>query len=439
MNPAISNGRLSVAPTCGPSEELQPSALANAFQCVRAMTDLLCKPLQIEDMVVQSMPDASPVSWHLAHTTWFFETFVLKQFSPEYRPFHPQFEYLFNSYYNAIGQQFKRSDRGLLTRPTVAEVREYRRSVDQCLQQLLQSASPEVLSAVAATIQLGLQHEQQHQELILTDVKHLLSRNPLAPAYQTLSADSAAGQISSPAMPLTFVDQPEQIAWIGHSGDGFSFDNELPRHRQFVESYGIANRLVSNREYLEFIDAGGYQQPQHWLALGWAAVTENDWQSPLYWTRRDGDWYEFTLHGLQPLDLDAAVCHVSYFEADAYARFRDKRLPTEAEWEVAANQVSLEGPFVESMRLHPGPAHGTSSIMQMYGDCWQWTASPYVGYPGYRPASGAIGEYNGKFMCDQHVLRGGSVATSRSHIRSSYRNFFPAATRWQFAGIRLAT
>ncbi|QDS87443.1 Iron(II)-dependent oxidoreductase EgtB [Rosistilla ulvae] len=438
MNLSTSNSDQATSPL------VEMSELAETFRETRAFTATLCEPMEIEDMVAQSMPDASPVVWHLAHTTWFFETFLLKPFSPGYEPFHPQFEYLFNSYYNAVGEQFTRADRGLLTRPTVAQVRRYRESVEGCVNEFLAAGRFDDAASVRATVELGIQHEQQHQELILTDLKHLLSRNPLAPAYRSLPdvAQSSNGTATTnsvaTAAPIRFVDFPEQLAWIGYDGDEFAFDNERPRHRQFVEAFGIANRLVTNGEYLAFMEAGGYKRPEHWLSMGWAAVSENRWQSPLYWTQRDGRWCEFTLDGIQPLQLDGPVCHISYFEADAYARFAGMRLPTEAEWEIVASQTPVEGHFAESLRLHPGRATGNDGIDQMFGDCWQWTASPYVGYPGYRPPSGAIGEYNGKFMCNQYVLRGGSVATSRSHIRASYRNFFPPQARWQFTGIRLA-
>ncbi|MEZ6088400.1 MAG: ergothioneine biosynthesis protein EgtB [Pirellulaceae bacterium] len=429
--------------------------LIDAFNAVRRFTLRLAEPLNAEDMVVQAMPDASPTVWHLAHTTWFFETFILKAFQADYEPIHPPFAYLFNSYYYAIGEQFVRGDRGLLTRPSVTEVLDYRESIDHQLSHFLEELPPDKSSEVCQLVRLGIEHEQQHQELILTDLKYLFSRNPLAPAYQDVSATPSSRAASSCQTSSSryvsgdetergsFHSTSEQLAWIGFDGGRFCFDNETPRHQQFVRAFQLADQLVTCGEYLEFVESGGYQRPEYWLSMGWTTVSRNHWHAPLYWTRRDDAWMEFTLSGLRPLDLKAPVCHVSYFEADAYARFRDARLPTEAEWEIVANECSIDGTFADSMLLHPQPtlsghANMHDPVQQMFGDCWQWTASPYVGYPGYRPPSGATGEYNGKFMCNQYVLRGGSVATSKSHIRRTYRNFFPPEARWQFTGIRLA-
>lgn len=418
----------------------------DAFRRVRSFSQELCQPLMPEDMVVQSMPDASPIRWHLAHTAWFFETFILRELQPQYRPFHEDFQYLFNSYYNAVGRQFTRADRGLLTRPSVQEVFSYRASVDDAIEDLILNADEKTWSSdICGLLEIGMHHEQQHQELMLTDVKHLFSRNPLAPAY--LPADLASEPNESP--PHDFVTFDEQLAWIGNEGSGFCFDNEFPRHRELVESFELGNRMVTCGEYLEFVEAGGYEKPEYWLSLGWQTVCDGQWRLPFYWFHERGDYFEFTLHGRQPLNLEAPASHISFFEADAYARWREARLPTESEWELASANRSTDGAFVESGAFHPQVACLTSGcidakagdskgLLQMMGDCWEWTSSPYVGYPGYRPPPGAVGEYNGKFMCNQFVLRGGSVATSLSHIRPTYRNFFPPEARWQFSGFRLA-
>ncbi|PQO41671.1 ergothioneine biosynthesis protein EgtB [Blastopirellula marina] len=418
-----------------PTQHRPPTAeLLPRYEAVRQFTQTLCDPLEIEDYVIQSMPDASPVRWHLAHTTWFFETFVLKPFASAYQPANAAFEYLFNSYYNGIGEQFPRAKRGLLTRPTVAEVFEYRRHVDRDIETLLLEAAPDIAEEIASLVELGLHHEQQHQELMLTDLKHLLAQNPLYPAYHP-SCDNA--QPSRPAE-LTWHATSGGIYSIGHAGNGFAYDNESPRHDTLLHDFDLANRLTTNGEYLAFVEAGGYRRPELWLSLGWNAVQTEPWTAPLYWLKRDNAWFEFTLAGLQPLELAAPVTHISYFEADAFARWQGKRLPLEAEWEVASAALPLRGNFVESGQFHPAPAEDSEGLEQMLGDAWEWTASPYTPYPGYKPVEGAIGEYNGKFMCNQHVLRGGSCATSASHIRRTYRNFFPPEARWQFTGIRLA-
>jgi ergothioneine biosynthesis protein EgtB len=409
--------------------------LASRYREVRGLTESLCAPLAVEDYVVQSMPDASPVKWHLAHTSWFFETFVLAPGLPGYRPFAPAFAYLFNSYYNAVGERLPRPQRGLLTRPTVDEVYRYRRYVDEQVLRWLETAGESLFRRTAATLVLGLHHEQQHQELILTDLKHAFSRNPLRPTYR-----EREGPVTGPGSPLRWRSYPAGLHRIGHGGKGFAFDNESPRHRVFVAAFQIACRPVTNGEYLAFLEDGGYERPEFWLSDGWYARGREGWQSPHYWEKGDGGWQVFTLAGMRPLIEAEPVCHVSYYEADAFARWAGARLATEAEWEVAAADSPLAGNFVDSGRLHPaaaGPATGPD-LGQLFGDVWEWTGSPYVAYPGYRPAAGALGEYNGKFMCNQFVLRGGSCATPRSHIRRSYRNFFPPEARWQFSGIRLA-
>ena len=398
--------------------------LAQAFAAVRQRSLGIAAPLSAEDCCAQSMPDASPVKWHLAHTAWFFETFVLEPNEEGFEPHHPAFRILFNSYYNGIGDKHPRPRRGLLTRPSLDEVRAYREDVDRRMQRLLGGQPGDEL---ARLVVLGLQHEQQHQELMLTDLKHLLAQNPLYPAYTPDALDTA----SSPP-PLEFIEFDGGLAEIGHGGRGFCFDNELPRHRAYVAPFSLASRLVTNGEYLEFIEAGGYRDPALWLAEGWDRVGAGEFAHPLYWLQQDGAWHEFTLHGVQALDLGRPVTHVSLYEADAYARWCKARLPTECEWEFAARQASLSGGS-----LHPDGADG-EGLQQMFGACWQWTSSSYAPYPGDAPAPGAIGEYNGKFMINQYVLRGSSCATPDGHARPSYRNFFPAGARWQFTGIRLA-
>jgi len=407
------------------------SLLERYFE-IRQCTERLAAPLAVEDCVVQSMPDVSPTRWHLAHTTWFFETFVLAQASSGYTPFHPAYMHLFNSYYNSVGEQFPRPRRGLLSRPTMAQVLEYRRTIDERMKALARNG-PDVLQPLHSVIELGLNHEQQHQELILTDIKHVLSCNPLCPVYQ----DAIAGTESIPCE-LGWKQFPEGLYHIGHSGKEFCFDNELPRHRIFIENFEIATRPVNCGEFLKFIEDGGYRRPEFWLSAGWQQVRAVDWQAPLYWSRPNGEWRQFTLSGLRPLDPAQPVCHVSYFEADAFARWAGARLPTEFEWEVASAGLEIQGNFVESGRLHPAPvSENCGGLNQMFGDVWEWTSSSYSAYPGFTPAQNALGEYNGKFMCNQYVLRGGSCATPRSHIRGSYRNFFPPEAQWQFSGIRL--
>ncbi|MBF1999971.1 MAG: ergothioneine biosynthesis protein EgtB [Synechococcales cyanobacterium M58_A2018_015] len=405
--------------------------LVERYQRIRQWSDFLCQPLATEDYVIQSMPDVSPPKWHLAHTTWFFETFLLLPHLPGYEVFHPQFSYLFNSYYDSLGQRHPRPQRGLLSRPTVEEIYRYRDYVDAAMQSLLAEPLPDSLEALVV---LGLHHEQQHQELLLTDIKHILALNPLRPAYRSDLPDLPPPVPS----PDRWLDYPGGLFTIGHTGSGFAFDNELPPHPVYLPDYWLAARLVTNGEYLEFIEAGGYQQPEHWLAEGWAMVQSQQWQAPLYWEQIGSSWWVMTLAGLRPLNEAEPVCHVSYYEADAYARWAGKRLPTEAEWEAAAASLPLTGNFAEHQYYHPAPAQGNTRPDQMFGDVWEWTQSAYLPYPGFQPAAGAVGEYNGKFMCNQMVLRGGSCVTPQSHIRPSYRNFFPAATRWQFSGIRLA-
>lgn len=414
-----------------------PQDLAARYRAVRGFTEALCRPLAVEDYVIQSMPDVSPTKWHLAHTSWFFETFVLAD-RPGYRPFHPQYAYLFNSYYNAVGERHCRPNRGLLSRPTVEEVYRYRAHVDAAMLELFES--PRALPApLAPLIELGLHHEQQHQELLLTDIKHVFASNPLRPVYVEVEPAPPAA-----VPPLRWFARPTGLTEIGHAGEGFAFDNEGPRHTVLLQAFAIASRPVTNGEYLAFMAEGGYRRPELWLSEGWGAVQARGWDSPLYWDPApEGEpagWWSMTLQGYRPVAEAEPVCHLSFFEADAYARWAGARLPSEAEWEVLAREQPLSGNFAESGRCHPapGPAGAAEEPVQMFGDVWEWTASPYLGYPGYRPAAGALGEYNGKFMCNQWVLRGGSCATAQSHIRPTYRNFFPADARWQFSGLRLA-
>lgn len=425
-------------------EFLQGAQLAHHYDNVRWTTESLVQPLTAEDCVVQSMPDASPAKWHLAHTTWFFETFLLVPHLTRYEVFNPQFGYLFNSYYNAIGERHPRPQRGLLTRPSIAEVMDYRASVDHSMGMLLESDLPVEITRL---VEIGLHHEQQHQELLLTDAKHLLSCNPLRPTYLGTAAAASGGAASD----ARYVAFDAGVKAFGYSGDHFCYDNEQPRHRHYINAFQIADRLVTNGEWKEFIAHGGYERPEHWLSDGWDCVRANRWSAPLYWEEADGEWATFTLGGMRKVDDSEPVCHVSFYEADAFARWSGKRLPTEFEWELASGECSVVGNLLESGRLHPstaGPADdactpesaasGSRSIKQLFGDVWEWTASPYVAYPGYKAPEGALGEYNGKFMSNQMVLRGGSCVTSQSHIRSTYRNFFPPSARWQFMGLRLA-
>jgi ergothioneine biosynthesis protein EgtB len=411
-------------------------ALSESYSRVRRQSESLCESLVVEDYVVQTMPDVSPPKWHLAHVSWFFETFILAPYLPGYRPFNPGFNYLFNSYYQGVGTPFPRAQRGFLSRPSVAEVYSYRAHVDTHISELITNLDYHRDSLkIRELILLGLNHEQQHQELLMTDIKHILGSNPLLPAYSKKIAQNAQNS----TVALTWVRLPGGKVAIGHDGKGFCFDNESPRHNVLLNEFLLANRLATNAEYLQFIYDGGYDNPLLWLSDGWAAVQNESWKAPLYWRRIDNAWHIFTLEGLKPINPDEPVCHVSYFEADAYAAWAGKRLPTEAEWEHAAADEDLtQGNFLESGRFHPLPAQTGKRLMQLGGDVWEWTQSPYIAYPGYRPPEGAIGEYNGKFMCNQIVLRGGSCATPADHIRKTYRNFFYPHNRWQFMGIRLA-
>jgi len=395
------------------------------YSTVRQLTERLCQPLMIEDYQLQSMPDCSPPKWHIAHTTWFFETFVLAEHEPNFVPHHPLFRRLFNSYYEAVGERWPRPARGLLSRPTVDDILSYRRAVDERMLSLIEQQT----EAIGPLVELGLNHEQQHQELLLTDLKHAFALNPLCPVY--CSTQEAKREMK--ALPLTWLEFPAGIQSIGSGGDGFAFDNELPRHRVFIEGFQIASRPATVGEYLGFIEDGGYERSELWLSDGYRTQQENGWKSPHYWEKSGNLWSIFTLHGRRPLDHAEPVCHLSYYEADAFARWAGARLPTEAEWEVATEGREVSGHFLDSDRYHPEAGNDS-----FYGDIWQWTASSYSAYPGYRSPAGALGEYNGKFMCNQFVLRGGSCVTPAGHIRPSYRNFFPPDARWQFSGLRLA-
>ncbi len=457
----------------GLSQAAAATGLERRFQAVRRATLEFCRPLSAEDMMVQSCPEASPLKWHLAHTSWFFETFVLREFLAGYRSFHPEFHWLFNSYYNALGDMPEKKLRASFSRPPLEQILAYRAFVDEAIGRLL--AEP-LEDEAARRISLGLEHEQQHLELAATDIKHALFTNPLHPAYAT--EGTPASEWNAIAPPLTWVPFRPGLTSMGVTPDpdaldGFAFDNETPRHPVFVAPFALGSRLVTCAEYLRFVEDDGYRKPQLWLSEGWTAIRENGWDAPLYWRRTEqtrSGWEIFTMRGFEPLERlsETPVCHLSFFEADAFARWSGCRLPTEAEWEAAANSLTLIGregedgraellvtaslrgepkPTVlpaaranvmETGRFHPAPASSAAGVQQMFGDVWEWTSSPYTGYPGYRPLPGALGEYNGKFMSSQVILRGGSSMTPATHIRLTYRNFFPPSMRWQMCGLRLA-
>jgi ergothioneine biosynthesis protein EgtB len=407
---------------------LSAAALGEQFAEIRNLSLRLTAHLSAEDQMLQSMPDASPTKWHLAHTTWFFETFILESNVPGYQSFDSRFKYLLNSYYKQLGAHPNRSSRGLMSRPSLEEVHEYRAHVDAAVLANIDELDPKAL----ALLEIGLNHEQQHQELIMTDIKHALWFAPLRP---DVLASSGEGK---PATPLSWIDIEGGIHSIGHAGSDFAFDNEGPRHEVLLRPFQIASRAVTNGEYLEFMSDNGYRRPELWLSDGWDQVCAQGWASPFYWDKHDDNtWWQFANEGMKPVDLAEPVCHVSYYEADAYAHWAGARLPTEAEWEIAAVRFPSRGTLLEDEVFHPQAASG-EGFQQAFGDVWEWTASPYTGYPGFQAAAGAVGEYNGKFMCNQFVLRGGSCVTPASHIRATYRNFFPPHVRWQFSGIRLA-
>ncbi len=415
--------------------------IRDRYRGIRDWTVGLTEGLAPEDQVVQTMEDVSPTKWHLAHTTWFFETFLLLPHHPGYRLHDERYPYLFNSYYVQAGARHCRDQRGHISRPTVEEVLEYRHHVDRAMMDFLEGGPTRDNPDLSYLVELGLNHEQQHQELLLTDLKHVFSVNPLRPAYAPGVEEQPAESGSSPVA-FRWVEIPSGVQQIGWSGTGFAYDNEGPRHRRFIEPARLANRLVTNAEYLEFIEADGYRRPELWMSEGWALLASQGWTAPFYWEQRDGEWWTFTLSGMRPLDPDEPVSHVNWYEADAFARWAGARLPREEEWEVAARGQPIEGNLADKRWFHPrrGPsgASGAGEFAQLFGDVWEWTQSHYSPYPGYRPEAGAVGEYNGKFMVNQFVLRGGSCATSGSHLRTSYRNFFHPDKSWQFTGIRLA-
>jgi ergothioneine biosynthesis protein EgtB len=419
--------------------------LAERYHDVRSRSEGLTVGLVAEDFVVQSMADVSPLKWHLAHTTWFFEYFVLLPKAPAYRPLDPRYHHLFNSYYVQAGERHCRAQRGYLSRPTVREVMEYRAHVDDGMARLLRDGTPD--RSLRDLVELGLNHEQQHQELMLTDLKHVFSVNPLRPVYR--SSDPEGGTHSEPpgaldsVEPPVWVEFPEGLRDVGAADGTFSFDNERPRHRVYLQGFALADRLVTCGEYLGFMEDGGYTRAELWMSDGWTVAQEREWSEPFYWEMREGEWWSYTLAGMRRVDPREPVCHLSWYEADAFARWAEARLPTELEWEVSAAGHPVAGNLVESGRLHPAPAppaeaHGGVAPRQLFGDVWEWTGSSYRPYPGFVPAPGAIGEYNGKFMSNQFVLRGGSCATPASHVRATYRNFFHPDACWQFTGLRLA-
>ncbi|MEO8102361.1 MAG: ergothioneine biosynthesis protein EgtB [Betaproteobacteria bacterium] len=429
----IDPSAFSVMPESRPASA-PASELRDRFLQVRQTTERLAIPLSAEDCALQSMPDASPTKWHLAHTSWFFETFLLEKYAGNFKPFDPAFRVLFNSYYNGVGDKHPRPERGLISRPDLATILDYRHHVTDQFAALLPQMSAD--AEFTSLAWLGCHHEEQHQELILTDLKHLLSKNPLKPAYEK-------------RWPLTPIDarQPRWIAFggglveIGHAGSAFAFDNENPRHQVFIQPFELASHPVTHGDFAAFIADGGYRRPELWLSMGWEWVQTRQIASPLYWQRSGNAWTTFTLRGMMEIDTNTPICHVNYFEADAYARWAAARLPREAEWEFAAASLPVTGNFLEDHALHPLALREETAAgqpAQMFGDVWEWTHSAYLPYPGYAAAAGAVGEYNGKFMCNQFVLRGGSCATPRSHIRATYRNFFPPDARWQFSGLRLA-
>lgn len=433
----------SAPPDTRPADQTADQLVARLTE-VRAHTEALAAPLSPEDQTVQSMPDTSPTKWHRAHVTWFFETFLLAEHEAGFAPFADRYWFLFNSYYEAVGPRFSRPMRGVISRPGAHEVGEYRRNVDDRLRDLLTTLDGGTLEKIRPTLELGFHHEQQHQELLLMDVKHVLSLNPLQPVYAGRPASDVGAAAADPG-PLGWVEVEGGLVEVGHDGGGFCFDNELPRHRQWLEPYRLADRLVTNGEWLAFMADGGYRRAELWLSDGWARVQAEGWSAPLYWTEHDGTWFEHTLHGTLPVDPELPACHLSHYEADAYASWAGKRLPTETEWEHAARLAEADGTAgpanladTETFHARGATPESPGTLRQLFGDCWEWTSSAYLPYPGFHPAEGAIGEYNGKFMSGQMVLRGGCALTPPGHARASYRNFFPPGARWPMTGLRLA-
>lgn len=411
---------------------MSDAELKERFRDVRARSEALCAPFEIEDYCIQAMESVSPPKWHLAHVTWFFEMFILLPYAKQYRMHRDEYAHLFNSYYETAGTFFPRPQRGVLSRPTVQDVYEYRHHVDNAMLDLLANMPERHGADIRQRLQLGTEHEIQHQELLLMDTCYNFSLNPLYPAYHKVELPTAA-----PVSPMGWREFSAGVVEIGHSAETFAYDNERPRHKAFLADFRLAARLVSNAEYLAFIEDGGYRRVELWLSDAWRTIHEQHWQAPLYWFRQDGTWLHFDLTGAHPLRPEEPVSHLSYYEADAYARWAGKRLPTEAEWEHAANSQIIEGNFLDDRLYIPRGAQG-DGLSQMFGDLWEWTLSAYLPYPGFKPLSGTLGEYNGKFMSDQMVLRGGCCVTARDHMRASYRNFFRAADRWMFSGLRLA-
>ncbi len=411
--------------------------LIERFKSVRNFSHTLCKPLVTEDYVIQSMPDVSPTKWHLAHTSWFFEAFILSKVRENYKSLHPQYNFLFNSYYVQVGKRHTRAYRGLLSRPTVEQVYDYREYVNKNMIDFLENSDEKIFNEFSFVVEVGLNHEQQHQELLLTDIKHVFSVNPLNPVY----IEKNNSILNNDVPPMEWINFDEGVYEIGFDDKSFCYDNETPKHKEFVQSFKLGTRLITNKEYIEFINDGAYKNAPLWLSDGWATVEKENWQAPFYWEKKDGEWWNFTLTGYKKVNPDEPVCHVSFYEADAFAHWAGVRLPTESEWETASSNIKIEGNFVENQNFHPTALknnNGEKSLRQMFGDVWEWTRSSYSPYPGYKTLPGALGEYNGKFMSSQLVLRGGSCATSETHIRKTYRNFFPPNARWQFMGIRLA-
>ncbi len=424
---------------------MQRSDLINKFLRVRKASEEICAPLETEDYVVQPIDDVSPPKWHLAHTTWFYEAMFLDKLVPHYKPFHPLYSFMFNSYYQSFGERWDRPRRGVLSRPTVKNVYDYRKTITNRMIELIDSIDEKKWPEFSKLVVLALNHEQQHQELLVTDIKYILAGSPLNPVYRELAKNESRAGIA-PAIPSKLIGFEGGLHNIGYDGNGFCYDNEMPVHQKYVGDFELQNRLVTNGEYLEFMNDGGYDNFRHWLSDGWDAIQKNGWKSPLNWEKKDNEWFEMTLNGLRKIVPEEPVCHVSYYEAEAYASWAGKRLPTEEEWEAAARlnkPDAARGNFWEDGNFHPVAASKNDSgreepLLQMLGDVWEWTGSSYLPYPGYRQAEGALGEYNGKFMVNQMVLRGGSCATPRDHIRITYRNFFQPDKRWQFMGFRLA-
>ena len=420
----------------GANNILDFKSLSSQFLTTRKISIQIAEPLSEQDMQIQSMPEASPTKWHLAHTSWAFETFILKNYLSGYEVFNPQFEYLYNSYYNSIGEQFPRAQRGLLSRPDSNIINQYRKYVDDAMLNLLKGKNQKDKKhhdnkELYNLTQLMINHEQQHQELMLTDLKHALFINPDYPIYSPCSTPNYK------KTELQWLNFDAGLYQIGAQTDGFYFDNEGPQHQVYLPAFQLSSRLVSCGEYLQFIEDGGYQEPSFWLSEAWSKIQEQNISSPYYWIKKEKTWHHYTLSGLVPLDLDSPVMHVNYFEANAYANYKNKRLPTEQEWEVAAQNMTISGTFFDFNKLHPTTTKG-NQLEQMFGELWQWTSSSYAAYPGFKTPQGAIGEYNGKFMVNQYVLKGGSIATPKNHIRASYRNFFYPDASWQYTGIRLA-